>query len=158
MKQRGVFKIGHQNTQSETFKPEAARLDELKLTFLDMAGNDDTGGMLIELINNFIFKFILNTAKNVRFLFVFTHEQLSNAKGQKVREFINLLDQMSKPQLREIKDTLVPVLTKCKPGDEEVDADVIQNSVEQMLQEEFKTSTQHHYDTAKRDAILQEKQ
>lgn len=69
-----MFKIGHENTQSETFKPEAAKLVELKLTFLDMAGNDDTGGMLIELINNFMFKFILNQAKNVRFLFIFTHE------------------------------------------------------------------------------------
>lgn len=47
------LKIGHSNL-SETFRPEHVSIDALKLIFIDLAGFDDSEGMLVELINNFV--------------------------------------------------------------------------------------------------------
>jgi hypothetical protein len=54
------MEIGHNNTQSQTFRPEPATIDNLNLMFVDIAGTDDTGGALIELINSFVSKYLFN--------------------------------------------------------------------------------------------------
>ena len=44
------------------------------LTFTDVAGLGDTGGDLVEIINNFTIKFILLKARSVKFLLPITPE------------------------------------------------------------------------------------
>ena len=95
--------------------------------------------MLIELINNFVAKFIFNQAASVCFLVAVTPQHIANARGQKLRQLIRVLNMMCKPELNFIKDSVIPVLTKVKPGDEEVDLDEVRSNIDETLQEEKKT-------------------
>lgn len=114
--------------------------------------------MLIELINNFVAKFIFNQAASVCFLVAVTPQHIANARGQKLRQLIRVLNMMCKPELNFIKDSVIPVLTKVKPGDEEVDLDEVRSNIDETLQEDFKAMTQHRKDAETRDAILKVKQ
>lgn len=148
------MKIGHSPNESQTFRPEFVPNDQLKMMFIDVAGFDDTGGMLIELINNFVIKQIYNNAKSVRFLFAITHNEIVSTKGQKLREFINLLDMMCRSEISSIKESVIPILTKCKPGDDEIDLDDVRNTIGETVEEEFKTLTQYCTDQKIKEAII----
>ena len=51
-----IFKIGHSKSESETFLPKTHYDAKSGITFVDVAGFNDTGGDLIEIINNFVMK------------------------------------------------------------------------------------------------------
>ena len=51
-----IMKIGHSNKQSETFLPTFFQEPDSKITFTDVAGQKDTRGELIELINQLLIK------------------------------------------------------------------------------------------------------
>ena len=54
-----VFKIGHSSAQSETFIPNIYLDKQTGITYADVAGLNDTSGELIEIVNNFVIKYIL---------------------------------------------------------------------------------------------------
>jgi len=54
-----VFKIGHSSSQSETFVPNIWHDAATGITYTDVAGLNDAGGGLIEIVNNFLIKHIL---------------------------------------------------------------------------------------------------
>ena len=53
-----VFKIGHSSSKSETFVPNIYYDNKSGMTFTDVAGLNDTGGDLIEIINNLVIRFL----------------------------------------------------------------------------------------------------
>jgi hypothetical protein len=68
-----------------------------------------------------------------------------------------MFDTMCKPELQFLKDTVVPVLTKVKPGDEDIDLDQIRSDTDEILKEEFKSVIKHHNEPAKRDTLIKDK-
>ena len=52
------FKIGHSSASSETFIPEFYIDLEYKKIMVDIAGLSDTSGLMIELVNSLMNKFI----------------------------------------------------------------------------------------------------
>lgn len=80
-----VFKIGHSAAKSETFFPNAGPDPENEdIYYVDIAGQDDNRGDLIELINGFITRTIFRQAKSVRFLITMEISNLTALRGQKV--------------------------------------------------------------------------
>jgi len=69
---RNVFKIGHSTAESETFLPNIYFDQKTGITYTDVAGLNDTGGDLIEIVNNCVIKFIFRRANRVRFLLPIT--------------------------------------------------------------------------------------
>ena len=63
-----VFKIGHSDSESETFLPTFVKHPSQDLWFVDIAGLQDTGGELIDFCNTFIIKNIFQKAKTVKFI------------------------------------------------------------------------------------------
>ena len=74
-----VFKIGHSRTESQTFIPDVVPFisGSTDFVFIDIAGLNDTGGNLIELVNCFITKQIFKAAKQVKILLLLTKAQIS---------------------------------------------------------------------------------
>jgi hypothetical protein len=66
---------------SETFLPTFKKDEVNDLLFGDIAGLQDTNGVLIDFINSFMVKKIFQLAKSVRFIFVMTKVQLKNCRG-----------------------------------------------------------------------------
>ena len=64
---------------------------------------------------------------------------------------------MCMSELSSIKNSVIPVLTKCKPNDEELDLDEVKNTIVETINEEFKNNTQYCKDEKTRDAIMKEK-
>lgn len=56
--------------------------------------------------------------------------------------------------LSSVKNSVIPVLTKCKPDDDEFDLDEFRNMVSNILDEEFKTLTEYCKDNKTRDVII----
>lgn len=69
--------------QSETFLPTIGQDSERRsgLLFVDIAGQDDRRGNLIEILNNFITKTLFNLAKSVRFMIVIDKHSLLGQRG-----------------------------------------------------------------------------
>jgi len=68
------FKIGHNHVNSETFLPHFWKDPKNKLVFADIAGLNDAGGVLMNLVNCFVSKKIFQISKSVRFLIPITRE------------------------------------------------------------------------------------
>lgn len=81
-----IFKIGHSDSQSETFIPNVWFDMKSGLTFADVAGLNDTGGDFIEIINNFVIKYIFSKARSVRFLIPLTVDSIYESRGQVLSE------------------------------------------------------------------------
>ena len=58
-----AFKIGHDVAESETFIPHVYKDPKYDLVFVDLAGLNDSSGLLINLVNAFVDKFIFSKAK-----------------------------------------------------------------------------------------------
>lgn len=87
-------------------------------------------------------------------MFVITHTELVSSKGQKLREFINHLNSMCLADLPSIKDSVIPVITKCKPNDDEIDLDEVKNTVQETINEEFKALTEYCQDNKIRESLM----
>lgn len=94
----------------------------------------DSDGDLIEFVNCFINKSVFKRAKSLRFLIPITLNQLKENRGMGVREQIRNLKDICSSNLIEMIDSVLPLLTKCKPNDEDLDIDERRIN----LQEQFK--------------------
>lgn len=81
-KQLNVFKIGHSDSESETFLPTFVQLPGKDVWFVDIAGLNDTGGELIDFCNTFIIKHIFQIAKTVKFIVPIPLAQISDIRGR----------------------------------------------------------------------------
>lgn len=99
---RNVFKIGHSTAQSETFIPNIYYDEKTGITFSDVAGFNDTSGELIEIVNNFVIKYILQMASKVRFLLPVTLNQITEARGSEVRGQLDIMLRMNNAGLEEM--------------------------------------------------------
>lgn len=148
------LKIGHSTAQSETFRPDTVVNEKTSLMFVDMAGFEDAGSPLTELVNMFVNKHIFNISKSISFLLTITMNEITNNRGQAVRELVNVLNVMCPSELSSLRDAVIPVLTKSKPGDQDVDIDEARSSVETTLTEEFQKILQNIQDPKVKEATL----
>lgn len=81
-----VFKIGHSNSESETFLPSFVKHPNNDVWFVDIAGLNDTGGELIDFCNTFIIKHIFQIAKSVKFIVPIPLAQICDMKGMGPRQ------------------------------------------------------------------------
>jgi len=79
------FKIGHSQATSETFLPAFERMQDDQY-FVDVAGLQDTSGDLVEFLTSFVSKAIFTRARQVKFLFPVTQDQIKEGRGQCVRQ------------------------------------------------------------------------
>lgn len=57
-----ALKIGHSRNQSETFLPTFFHCNDSGITFTDVAGQNDTRGEMMEIINLLLIKRVFNMA------------------------------------------------------------------------------------------------
>ena len=157
-KAKKLLKIGHSSALSETFRPDTVANDKTGLMFVDVAGFEDSGSPLVELVNMFVNKHIFNISKSISFLMTITMNEVTNNRGQSVRELVNVLNVMCPSELSTLKDAVIPILTKSKPGDQEVDIDEVRSSVEASLTDEFEKILQTIQDPKIKEATLKEYQ
>lgn len=81
-----VMPIGHQLEKSETFFPILIKSEAHDFSYVDIAGLQDTGGNIMEYVNQFINKKIFSMADKIRFLVPFTRDQIYDARGVQVAE------------------------------------------------------------------------
>ena len=81
-----ALKIGHSRNQSETFVPTFIHCSASGITFTDVAGQNDTRGEMMEIINLLLIKRVFNMAQKVRMLVVIPYEEVGNARGGVVRQ------------------------------------------------------------------------
>lgn len=72
------FKIGHENVSSQTFRPEIIKCSETNLSFIDIAGFRDTGGIMIDLVNCFIDKYLILQSKTIKILLPITKNEIED--------------------------------------------------------------------------------
>ena len=128
-----AFKIGHSN-QSETFFPTFVKIEGEEDTYLiDIAGLDDTGGMFLEFINQFINKKLFNLIENLVILIPFTVDAFKVSRGGPVIKQLEILMRTFQRRSVEISKSVIPILTKVKPNDDEFDFDSFQEDMQQIM-------------------------
>ena len=118
-----VFKIGHSDSESETFLPTFVKHPAKDVWFVDIAGLQDTGGELIDFCNTFIIKHIFQKAKTVKFIIPMPLAQINDGRGRGPREQIQVIQRICSLSLEAMIQSILPVITKAKPGDDNFDLD-----------------------------------
>lgn len=94
-----ALRIGHSTAVSETFRPDTVVCKKSGMMFVDVAGFGDSGSYLVELINMFVDKHIFNISKSISFILTMTVGDTKDARGNGVRELINILNMMCSSDL-----------------------------------------------------------
>lgn len=76
-----LMPIGHSLEKSETFIPILIKSPLHDFSYVDIAGLQDTGGSIMEYVNQFINKKIFSMASKIRFIVPFTRDQIYDARG-----------------------------------------------------------------------------
>lgn len=76
-----IMPIGHSLEKSETFFPILIKSPQHEFSYVDIAGLQDTGGSIMEYVNQFINKKIFSMAEKIRFIVPFTRDQIYDARG-----------------------------------------------------------------------------
>ena len=110
-----------------TFLPDLVpcKNDKLDFIFADIAGFNDTGGSLIELLNCFIDKQIFKAAKKVKILVLLTRTQIQDGRGMEARKQIEMLQRICSADLDCMIESVQPLLTKVKLGEPDIDIDTL---------------------------------
>ena len=119
MEPGNIFKIGHSESQSETYVPNVWYDKKSGITFADVAGFNDTGGDFIEIINNFVVKYIFLKAKSVRFLIPLTVESIYQSRGQVLSKQLATICRMTNVSYTEMSKAIMPIITKIEPNEED---------------------------------------
>ena len=102
-----------------------------------MPGLIDTGGDMMEYINMFMIKAIFQKAKKIRFIIPITHYQLHNDRGMLARELLRKIQGIFSHHHHTMADYMLPIVTKCKTGDDEVDIDEFRILLKDQLRNEI---------------------
>ena len=89
--------------------------EDQKAFFIDVAGYMDADGPFFDLLNSFIIKFLFENAKTVKFLCPLTNNEIEQVRGKSVFDLFNQLKLMCPNHLMSFVDSIIPVITKCKP-------------------------------------------
>lgn len=100
---------------SETFRPDIVYSEDMQCYFIDIAGYLDTNGPFFDLLNSFIIKYLFENARNVKFILPFTHDEIYMTKGICLKGLVDQLQRMSQSHLATFVDSVIPMVTKCKP-------------------------------------------
>lgn len=130
------FGIGHSNHKSETFLPAIVNQEDMNITWIDIAGLNDTSGALIHLINSFVTKEIFMRAAQVKFLVPITPVQVKESKGQPVREQIQVLQNLCAGFNDKPIDSILPVMTKVKVNEADFDLLEVQSVMAEQIKQE----------------------
>lgn len=156
--QREVFQIGHSTHQSQTFFPHFIKDDATGIVFADIAGMKDTDGDLVELVNCFVNKSIFKRAKSLKFLVPMTINQLKENRGMGVREQVRVLKNIcNTSSLDEFAHCMLPILTKCRPNDENLDIDEKRSNLLQQFKEEIQAEMTDFEEYKKTEILEEEK-
>ena len=80
------FRIGHSQSQSETFLPNLLFEKKTGNIYVDMAGLHDTSGDIIQLINWLITKQVFNIVHSFHLIVPITINQIMDARGHEMHE------------------------------------------------------------------------
>ena len=122
---------------SQTFIPYFINDTNNDYVWVDIAGFGDTDGELIEYINTFIDKKIFNVAKEVKIIIPFTATQMSEQRGGIVAQLIKLMQNIFSSYLGQTEFSILPILTKVDPNDDEFDFDIFKDDFENVLKNEL---------------------
>ena len=134
-----AFKIGHSDHESETFLPTYVKWPTKDIWFVDIAGLNDTGGELMDFCNTFIIKNIFQVAKSVKFIIPIPLAQINDSRGRGPREQIQVVQRMCSLSLEEMNKSILPVITKVKPNDENFDLDNVKHVMNEQFEQEVMT-------------------
>lgn len=156
-----VFRIGHSNNQSMTFLPHIVpcQNEEMDFIFADIAGFNDTGGSLIELVNCFIDKQIFRAASKVKILVPITSAQITESRGMEARNQIAMLQRICRADIEKMIHSVQPLLTKMRvsvASDVDIDtlrAALVQQSVNE-IETQKKNSGGNEYEQRNLDKVL----
>ena len=123
--QLGIFDIGHSQNQSKTFLPQFINDFQSNLVYADIAGLQDTGGPLVEFTNCFLNQIIFKLVKHIKILIPITVNQITEARGQDARRHLQLVQKLINGSDPHVGDCILPIITKCKPNDEDLDLDFL---------------------------------
>lgn len=107
--------------------------------FTDVAGLLDSKGDLMDFLDCFLMRKILQGAATVRFLVPLTLPQIQEGRGTTARQLVKLLQQICSSTLRSSVASIQPLLTKCRPTDEDHDIEVLRALLQQQLSQEFES-------------------
>jgi len=85
------MEIGHSGCRSMTFLPTQIKSPNSDMWYTDVAGLNDSGGALMEYINQLLIKKLFNMTEQVRLLIPLTHQQIESSRGQCVREQMEIV-------------------------------------------------------------------
>jgi hypothetical protein len=105
---------------------------------VDLAGLQDTGGQFPEFVNLFIDRYIFMKSKQLRFLVPITITQMRSGNGGEVKKQILILKRMFSGNLTQMQDSILPIITKCKPDDEDLDIDLLRQQFREIFEEDTK--------------------
>ena len=116
---------------SETFLPTLQEIPGHENSyFVDIAGLKDTGGDLMEFINQFINKKLFGSIKNLKILIPITLTSIKVARGGPVTEQLEILMKTFQKNPSEMSKSIIPVLTKVNPKDEEFEFDSVKHDLQ----------------------------
>ena len=108
-------------------------MEDSDIVFADVAGLLDSGGILMDIINIFMMKKVIQHIKHVKFLVVVTIPQLEESRGNSCRNLIESIQFMCQNGLATMIQSIQPALTKVKPSDE-IDFGEIKYTMEEIFQ------------------------
>ena len=80
-----------------------------------MAGQKDSNGGIVEMLNCFINKKLLNSIDNIVILIPFTQANIKDSRGNGMRDQLEMIVTSFQNNLSEISNSIVPILTKFNP-------------------------------------------
>lgn len=147
VKKKGAFAIGHSNSESETFVPEFVLDDSSGLVYTDTAGLNDSSGKLVELVLVLLMRRLFQQAKTVRFIVTFTHNQITTSRGAETQKLLQIVQSICAGgglKLTEAVQHMVPIVTRVKLNDDEVDIDELRSNFSHQSIQVLKHSMTKH--------------
>ena len=104
------------------------------MIYSDVAGLLDAGSLNMRILNCFILMYIFQIAKTVRFVMPITYSQIQESRGYAVRSHFDSVKRMCEENLDVMLKSILPIITKANPKDDEIDVDAIRETVKEQLQ------------------------
>ena len=89
---------------------------------------------MLEFTNQFINKKLFNKIKNLVILIPFTADSIKISRGGPMIEQLEILMSTFQKSAMDISKSIVPVLTKVKPTDEDFDFDIFQSDLGEIME------------------------
>ena len=118
-----------------TFVPHFKHDSAKNIMFADIAGLNDTSGILVDTVNTLLNRIIFKFAKQIKIIIAFQYQAVLNSRGTEIRSLLRQVQKMILAQPLEIIECVQPVITRSPVnlGEQSVD-DLRDTIVEQMTQ------------------------